>query len=244
MARGARVRTASILGLAAFALAAPALALRPQLFAIAIFALLLLLVARRHRNPRASGWRRSWWSPGATSTGPSSSRRSSSGTRGWTTSSAAGRPGRSFAMLVLGMAATLVNPVRGGRLGVRGGDRRQPSHLRPGHRVAADDPVHHPGSAVLSVGRGCTLPWRSAGVRGCGGRTGSGWATMFAIGVWAVRGLAWWPFGAVFVLGGLPDGLWPSSRSLAVRRASRVPATVAVSARRAGGCRPAVVAPR
>ena len=38
-----------------------------------------------------SGWRRSWSSPGPTSTGPSSSPRSSWATRGWTTSSGAGR---------------------------------------------------------------------------------------------------------------------------------------------------------
>ena len=91
MARGARVRTASILGLVTFALAAPALALRPQLFAITIFAALLLLVAKRHRDPRAI-----WLAPllvlrGPTSTGPSSSPRSSSATPGWTTLSAADR---------------------------------------------------------------------------------------------------------------------------------------------------------
>ena len=47
MARGAGHRTAAVLALLAFALAAPALALRPQLFGIAIFAALLFLVATR-----------------------------------------------------------------------------------------------------------------------------------------------------------------------------------------------------
>ena len=66
------------------------------------------------------------------------------------------------------------------------------------------------------------------------GRAGLRWpdwlwlAAMFAIGAWAVRGLAWWPFGAVFVLGGLPDVLWPASRAVGARRASRLPAVVAV----------------
>ena len=60
MARGARARTASILGLVAFALAAPALALRPQLFAIAIFAAAAAPGGPPASEPaRSSGWRRS-----------------------------------------------------------------------------------------------------------------------------------------------------------------------------------------
>ena len=51
--RGASSRTAAILALAAFALAAPALALRPQLFGIALFAVLLWLIAVRGRSPQA-----------------------------------------------------------------------------------------------------------------------------------------------------------------------------------------------
>ena len=57
-ARGASIRTSSILSLLAFVVAAPALALRPQLFGIAIFAALVLLVADRHRHPR-----RLWLAP-------------------------------------------------------------------------------------------------------------------------------------------------------------------------------------
>ncbi len=45
MARGASPRTASIVALAGFAIAAPAMALRPQLFGIVLFALLVWLVA-------------------------------------------------------------------------------------------------------------------------------------------------------------------------------------------------------
>ena len=51
--RGASPRTAAILALAAFALAAPAMALRPQLFGLALFAGLLWLIAARERYPRA-----------------------------------------------------------------------------------------------------------------------------------------------------------------------------------------------
>ena len=52
IARGASQRTAAILALLAFAISSPALALRPQLFGIVIFAVLLLLVAGRDRHPR------------------------------------------------------------------------------------------------------------------------------------------------------------------------------------------------
>ena len=49
--RGSSPRTAALLTLAAFAAAAPALALRPQLFGMALFAIVLLLVSDRARHP-------------------------------------------------------------------------------------------------------------------------------------------------------------------------------------------------
>lgn len=45
-------RTATLVVLAAFAVAAPALALRPQLFALALFAATLLILVERSRHPR------------------------------------------------------------------------------------------------------------------------------------------------------------------------------------------------
>ena len=42
--------------------------------------------------------------------------------------------------------------VRPRRLGLRGGDRRQPGDHRPGQRVAADDAAHGAGGAVLRLG--------------------------------------------------------------------------------------------
>lgn len=50
---GLRTRPATLLVLAAFAVAAPALALRPQLLGLACFALVLLLVDGRRDHPRA-----------------------------------------------------------------------------------------------------------------------------------------------------------------------------------------------
>lgn len=53
VALGARTRTAAILALAGFLLGVMAMALRPQLLGMAVFALLLLLVAARRSHPRA-----------------------------------------------------------------------------------------------------------------------------------------------------------------------------------------------
>ena len=52
-ARGLDGRTAALLSLAAFVIAAPALALRPQLLGMALFAVVLVLVVRRRTHPRA-----------------------------------------------------------------------------------------------------------------------------------------------------------------------------------------------
>jgi hypothetical protein len=49
---GLSARSASLLTLASFAVAAPALALRPQLFGLALFATLLLVLASRSARPR------------------------------------------------------------------------------------------------------------------------------------------------------------------------------------------------
>ncbi len=51
--RGLDGRTAALLSLAAFVVAAPALALRPQLLGMALFAVVLVLVVRRRSHPRA-----------------------------------------------------------------------------------------------------------------------------------------------------------------------------------------------
>lgn len=50
--RGVDPRIAALLAVAAFVVAAPSMALRPQLFGMVCFALALLLVARRQRHPR------------------------------------------------------------------------------------------------------------------------------------------------------------------------------------------------
>ena len=110
MARGAGTRMAAILALLVFALSAPALALRPQLFGITIFAGLLWLVAVRRSHP---AWY--WAAPvlvalwanlhGSFVLAPLVLGYA------WLDDVARGRPSRqSLAVLLLGVAATLVNP--------------------------------------------------------------------------------------------------------------------------------------
>ena len=227
MAKGAHPRTAAILSLLAFALAAPALALRPQLFAIAIFALLLLLVARRRRNPRVV-----WLAPllviawanihGSFVLAPMLLGYA------WLDDLVRGRPSRApFALLLVGTAATLVSPFGIGAWGYAAGIGANPAIAGQVTEWQRTTPFTVPGFLFyLSAAAALALA-----VRGRAALRWPDWlwlAAMFAIGAWAVRGLAWWPFGAVFVLGGLPDALWPALSGEGARRASRIPAIVAV----------------
>jgi hypothetical protein len=226
MARGARARTASILGLLAFALAAPALALRPQLFAIAIFAAMLLLVARRQRNPRAI-----WLAPllviawanihGSFVLAPILLGYA------WLDDLVRGRPARaSFALLAAGTAATLVNPFGAAVWSYAAGIGANPVISGQVSEWQRTTPFTVPGLLFYLSGAAAL----ALAVRGRAALRWPDWlwlAAMFAVGVWAVRGLAWWPFGAVFVLGGLPDALWPATRAMGARRPPRVPAVLA-----------------
>ncbi len=83
--RGMSARNATLLVVAAFAVAAPAMALRPQLLGMVCFALVLLLIEGRRRHPRSL-----WLVPvivavWANLHGRSSSVRSLSGSPGWPT---------------------------------------------------------------------------------------------------------------------------------------------------------------
>ena len=227
MARGAAARTAAILGLVAFALAAPALALRPQLFAIAIFAGLLLLVARRHRNPRAI-----WLAPllvmiwanlhGSFILAPIILGYA------WLDDLARGRPARvAFVLLVLGTAASLVNPFGIGVWTYAAGIGANPAISGQATEWQRTTPFTIPGLLFyLSAAAALVLA-----IRGRARLRLPDWlllATLLAIGVWAIRGLAWWPFGAVFVVGGLPDVLGSASRKASVRL-TRLPTVIAAA---------------
>ena len=158
MAKGARPRTGAFLSLLAFALAAPALALRPQLFAIAIFAALLLLVARRHRNPRVV-----WLAPllviawanihGSFVLAPMLLGYA------WLDDLVRGRPSRAaFALLLVGTAATLVNPFGIGAWEYAAGIGANPAIAGQVTEWQRTTPFTRAGTPVLPVGRGGARP--------------------------------------------------------------------------------------
>ena len=208
-----------------FALAAPALALRPQLFGIAIFAGLLWLVATRAATIRA----------------------------GCGLAPAAGRPVGEHARLVRARAARpRVRVARRRRPRTAVAHRRSPSSSsgssrrsstrsdrRCGRMRRGSAPTRRSPSASASGSgprrspcRGrCSTRRRSATlivlVRGRAALRWPDWlwvAGMLAIGAWTVRGLAWWPFAAAFVVAAaLPVVLAPRSGAAAARSARPSP---------------------
>lgn len=230
MARGAGTRMAAILALLVFALAAPALALRPQLFGITIFAGLLWLIATRREHPS-----RYWVAPvlvllwanlhGSFVLAPL--------VLGYAflDDVARGRPSRqSLAVLLLGIAATLVNPFGPGVWGYAAGIGANPAITDRVSEWQRTTPFTVPGALFYASAIGTLLVM----VRG---RTALRWpdwlwtAGMLAIGVWTVRGLAWWPFAAAFVVAAaLPVLLAPRSAAAAARsaRPSQIAAIIAM----------------
>ena len=197
--RGAAPRTAAILALAGFAIAAPAMALRPQLFGIVLFALLIWLVAIRERRPRAI-----WVAPvlivlwanlhGSFVLGPRDPRlRVARGRRRGAALADVAR------VLVGGDARDPRQPVRARRVDVRREHRRQPGDLGSGLRVAAHVAAGRARDPVLPGGRGHGRPDGPPSLaRPLAGLAPP--AGMALLGAWAVRGVAWWPFVMVFLL--------------------------------------------
>ena len=190
--RGASSRTAAILALAAFALAAPALALRPQLFGIALFAVLLWLIAVRARSPaavpagargrRAVGERPRQLRAGARAPGirvAQRHRREAARTRSRCGSWCAGT------------LATLVNPYFAGAWAYAVGIGANPAIAGQVSEWQRTSPFAMPGllfypsvviTVVLMVRRRDLVGWPD-------------WvlvAAMALMGAWAVRGVAWW----------------------------------------------------
>ena len=197
--RGMAVRTAAVLALVAFVVAAPALALRPQLLGIALFCVLLALAVRRHRHPRA------WWAApvlialwanvhGSFVLGPL--------LLGWAwlDDVARGRTSRgSLAVLVIGVTATLITPFGPGVWAYAAGIGTDPTITTQVSEWQRTSPFTVTGllfyaSALAVVG---------LAIRGRSELRWPDWlwlAGMVAIGAWAERGVAWWPFGAVLVV--------------------------------------------
>ena len=223
MARGAGHRTAAVLALLAFALAAPALALRPQLFGIAIFAGLLWLVATREQHPR-----RLWLAPllivlwanmhGSFVLAPLVLGYA------WLDDVARGRAWRpTFAILVVGVLATLVNPFGPAVWAYAAGIGGNPAITERVSEWQRTTPLTVPGALFYASAIGVLIVL----VRGRSALRWPDWlwvAGMFAIGAWTVRGLAWWPFAGAFVVAAaLPVLLAPRSAAAVARSARPSP---------------------
>ncbi len=217
-ARGSSPRTSAILALVAFALAAPALALRPQLYGIVFFAFLLWLIAARDRWPRLL-----WLAPfvivvwanmhGSFVLGPA--------ILGyvWLSDVAAGRPAReSFAILVAGTLATLVNPYLAGawtyalNIGVNPVIAGQVSEWQRTSPLEMPGILFYPSVVVTLL-----LAWR--------GRQALRWpdwvllAAVVGMGAWAVRGVAWWgPVLAFILAAALAPSHRPERENASARR--------------------------
>jgi hypothetical protein len=201
--RGASVRTASILGLVAFLLASPALALRPQLFGIALFAGTLWLLAGRRRNPT-----RMWAVPvlailWANAHGSFVLAPALAGWA-WLEDAVERDPGarRTFVILLATAAATIVTPFgpsvwayaiglsTNAELAARITEWQPPSSADP---VGA---AFLASVAAVAIGigvawrRGRRLAWPSVALL----------AGLALLGLRAVRGIAWWPLGAAVLV--------------------------------------------
>ena len=197
--RGAGPRTAAILGLAGFAIALPALALRPQLFGIALFSLLVWLVAIRERRPRAllvAPVLVLLWANlhGSFVLGPAILGYA------WLSDLVARRPWRlSLAVLTAALLATFVNPYGAGAWSYA---------LTIGTNPAiANEVTEWQRTAVLAVPGILFYPSVAATIGLMAWRRGRfalpDWlllAGMAFLGVWAVRGVVWWSFVMVFLV--------------------------------------------
>jgi len=225
ISRGAALRTAAILSLLAFLVAVPALALRPQLFGMVLFALLLMLVARRHRQPRAY-----WMAPiivalwanlhGSFVLAPLLLGYA------WLDDMARGTSWRgSLAVLVVGTVATLINPygpaVWAYAAGI-GTDATITSQVSEWQRTS---PLTVQGLLFY----GSVVAGLAVAIRGRAALRWPDWlwiGGLFLIGAWAERGVAWWPLGLVYVLAPTLADIGVPSR---VARPSRLNAIVAAA---------------
>ena len=199
LARGASARTASALSLLAFMLAAPALALRPQLFAIVVFAGLLVLVAARDRHPRLYLLAPLLVAVWANLHGSFVLAPVLLG-YAWLDDMVRGRPARrSFAVLAAGTAATLLNPFGPAVWAYAAGIGANPVIAGRVTEWQRTSPFTVTGLLFYASGVAVAA---AAWLR----RRRLAWpdvlwlVAIFALGVWAVRGVAWWPAAALPVV--------------------------------------------
>jgi hypothetical protein len=214
--RGADLRRAAGIALAAFVVSAVALGLRPQLFGMVLLALVLVILAERRRHPRAS-----WAIPlivaiwanlhGSFFLGPVVVGLA------WLEDVADHDPHarQTFSVAVVAAAASLLNPF-GPQVWLYAAGLStnaevtaritewQPTTLRtvPGILFFASALA----VVVLLARRGERATWPTLA-----------WlAVFFVIGGYAIRGVAWWPLGAAFAVAPLVARLEPMERPLAV----------------------------
>jgi hypothetical protein len=194
---GLAARNASLLTLASFAVAAPALALRPQLFGLALFSVVLLLLALRATRPRSV-----WFIPlvvllwanvhGSFVLGPLAVGLA------WLADLRAGRAPRFelLAVALLSAAAACVTPFGPSVWRYAVGLTADPSitgrisewqRTLPTDIVGLSFYVSVVAVALLVVRRRGSVTWPTVV-----------WLLAFAaIGIYAVRGIAWWALAAV-----------------------------------------------
>lgn len=201
--RGADARTATILAIAAFVVSAVALALRPQLLGMLLFAVVLLVVVERHRRP-------SWLLTTVPITIVWANLHGSFVMAplllglAWVEDVVEGRP-TPHRMLIVAIAAAVaavVNPwgldVWTYAIGLMADPsvtarvtEWQPTGLRDVPGVLFF--VSACAMVVLLARRGRTTSWPTLLLLG----------VFFALGVYAVRGVAWWPLVAAIAAAGL-----------------------------------------
>jgi hypothetical protein len=217
--RGADLRRAAWLTIAAFIVSAVALALRPQLFGMVLLAATLVVVAGRHRYPRLV-----WLVPiivavwanlhGSFFLGPVVVGLA------WLEDIHARVPqsSRTLAVAVVAAAAALLNPFGLEVWSYAAGlstnpevtariTEWQPTSLRsvPGMLFFGSAL----GVALFLARRPSAVSWPALA-----------WlAVFFIIGAYAIRGVAWWPLGAAYAMAGLVGTASTDAGAAAVRRA-------------------------
>ena len=197
--RGAGPRTAAILSLVAFIVAAPALALRPQLLAIPVFAGMLVLVAARDRHPRvylAAPLLVLLWANlhGSFVLAPLLLGYA------WLDDIARHRPARrSLAVLAVGAAATVLTPFGPGVWAYAARIGANPEIVGRVSEWQRTSPLTVPGALFYLAAAGAAIvAWR---YRHRLSRADGLWLVgLTALGAWAERGVAWWPAGMVLVV--------------------------------------------
>jgi hypothetical protein len=224
--RGLDERLAAVLAIAAFIVAAPAMALRPQLFGMACFVLTLLLIAGRRERP---AWQ--WVVPvvvgvwanlhGSFILGPLVVGLA------WLEDlyDRVARPNRTLLVALVAVAAASVTPFGPSVWAYAIGLSTDPS-------VTARTSEWQPTSLRDVTGLLFFASCAAVVVLIARRREIVRWPTLLwlgafaALGVYAVRGVAWWPFAAVAAVAGILVPIAPSRIPVGSRRGNAALATV------------------